>query len=83
MTDDNPELIAVYLYRYETEPDSDRNPLYATAREIQALYPKTIIGVAARPPGETIESTRFKDQFIERVEQTCVQWEWLDAEIRT
>jgi len=79
---ENPELIAIYLYRYEN-PDSDRNPLYATAREIQALYPKTVIGVAARPPGKTIESTRFKDEFIDRVEQTCVQWEWLDTEVRT
>jgi len=82
MTDDNHELIAIYLYRYEN-PDSDRNPLYATAREIQALYPKTVIGVAARPPGETIESTRFKDEFIDAVERTCVQWEWLDTEVRT
>ena len=79
---ENPELIPVYLYRYEPVDSSDR-PLYATAREIKALHPKTILGVAARPPGETVESTRRREQFIERVEETCVQWEWLDTEVRT
>jgi len=76
------DLIGVFLYRWQID---DEEPLYGEMREVQKIQDVTIIGVATRPPGDTITSggTRWKDDFIDEVEAKAIQWEWLDSEMKT
>lgn len=79
---ESPGLISVFLYRWQID---DEYPLYGEMRKVKRIQSCTVIGVATRPPGETICSggTRNKDEFIEQVEAKAIQWEWLDTEMDT
>lgn len=79
MTARDDALIPVFLYR----SDLGGQPLYGESRQIQQIRTVTVIGVAARPAGETIEATRYEGDFRDAVVETCERVEWLDEEIKT
>lgn len=78
---DSQGLLAVFLYR----SDLGKSPLYGEMREVQQHTSRKVVGVATRPPGEPIcnGGTRWEDEFVDEVEETAIQWEWLDTELRT
>ncbi|MEE6210888.1 hypothetical protein U3A55_12085 [Salarchaeum sp. III] len=83
------DYLAVFLYRWDDSNDvrSASTVSFGEKRQIKQHYPSTVIGVATRPVGETIDHTscspdfepECREEFEAHVEHVADDVRWFET----